>query len=200
MIVPDRATSKGPTSGVGAVRTDGESPDTGPVTTLRGARVEVDGRRAARVAGTVVPLTLLVLSIVFFFVGANKNAQISALRNHGVPVVVTVSKCIGLMGGSGSNPAGYACTGTYVLDGHRYNEAIPGNTLYGPGAKLRGVADANDPQLMSTATDVASQQTSWRVFILPTVLFVAFILLAGGLLLRKRSVGSVLVGGGGTPR
>ena len=126
--------------------------------------------------------------VVLFVVGAHKNTQINLLRQHGVAVEVTVSGCLGLLGGSGSNAAGYTCRGTFTIDGHRYSEAIPGNTLYPPGARIRAVAVPGDPPLLSTVRAVESGHASWRVFILPTLLLVVLALLGGALVLRRRRV------------
>jgi len=156
------------------------------VSTLRGAGVEVDVRKIGRVVVGACLATLAVLAVVLFAVGANKNAQITSLHRHGVKVRVTVAKCMGLLGGSGSNAAGYACKGTFTLDGQRYEEPIPGNTLYPPGAGIRAVAVPGNPPLLSTARAVAREQASWRVFILPTFLLVVLALLVGTLALRRR--------------
>ena len=53
----------------------------------------------------------LVLTIVFTLVGIHTNQQNDRLRNDGVPVTFTVAGCLGLLGGSGSNAAGYSCHG-----------------------------------------------------------------------------------------
>ena len=71
-------------------------------------------------------MTLAVLVVVFTVAGVHKNSQINRLRHDGVPVTVTVTNCLGLMGGSGSNAAGYSCTGTFTIDGTRYTESLPG--------------------------------------------------------------------------
>ena len=115
------------------------------VATLRGAGVDVDVRRAGRVLVGAVLGALAVLAVVLFVAGAQKNAQITSLRSHGVPVTVTVTGCTGLLGGSGSNAAGYACRGTFSVAGHRYDEAIPGDTLYPPGTPLAAVTVPGDP-------------------------------------------------------
>lgn len=94
---------------------------TEPVMTLRGAGVEVDVRRVARVGGVVCLGALSVLAVTLLLAGVEKNAQITRLRQRGVPVTVTMTGCIGLAGGSGSNLAGYECRGTFRLDGRRYN-------------------------------------------------------------------------------
>jgi len=163
----------------------------GPVSTLRGAGVDVDLRRVGRVAGALCLGALAVVAVVLFVAGAQKNAQITRLRQHGVPVVATVTGCLGLLGGSGSNPAGYACTGTYTLHGHRYHEAIPGDGFRAEGSKVRGVADPGDPTLFSTAAAVAAEHASWHVFITPSVLVaVLAVLLAVVGLRRRRGAGA----------
>ncbi len=153
---------------------------------LRGASVKVDARSVGRFAVGLCLVALGVLVIVLFVAGAQKNAQITSLRQHGVPVEVTVSGCLGQLGGSGSNAAGYACRGTFALDGHRYNDAIPGNTLYPPGTTLRAVTVPSDPALLSTARAVASEHSSSAVFFLPTILLVALALVVGALIYRRR--------------
>ena len=159
-----------------------------PVTTLRGASVEVDARRVGYVVFAICLVALAATVITLFVAGVQKNAQINRLRQQGVPVEVTVSGCLGLMGGSGSNLAGYDCKGTFTLDGHRYSAAIPGNVLYPPGSMLPGVAVPEDPALLSTPSAMATQHTSWRVFILPTVLLVALGLLVGAAVLKRGSI------------
>src|ERR1700728_2043273 len=75
-----------------------------PVTTLRGASVgPVDTRRVGQVVIGLCLAILATLVIVLFLSGLHKNAQISSLRQHGVVVEVRVTKCVGLIGGSGSN-------------------------------------------------------------------------------------------------
>ncbi len=129
---------------------------------------------------------LAVLAGVLFVAGAHQNDQITRLRQDGVRVRVTVTGCTGLLGGSGSNPVGFDCRGTFTLGGHRYIDAIPGNALHLPGATLRGVTVRDDPGLFSTVGTLATQHPSARVFILPTVLLVVLALAVGGLLLRRR--------------
>ena len=148
--------------------------------------MDVDVRKIGRVVVGACLVALAVLAVVLFAVGAHKNAQITSLRQHGVAVRVTVAQCMGLLGGSGSNAAGYACTGTFTLDGRRYAEAIPGNTLHPPGAGIRAVAVPGSPPLLDTARAVEREQASWRVFILPTVLLVGLALLVVALVLRRR--------------
>jgi hypothetical protein len=171
---------------------DPVSADTGSSDTalsrLRGARVEVDARRAGRVVVALCLVGLAVLVVALFVAGADKNAQITQLRQHGVAVTVTVTGCLGLLGGSGSNAAGYACKGTFTLDGHRYKESIPGNALRPPGTKVRAVAVPGNPPLLDTHHAVDSEHTSSGVFVVPAILLVVLVIVVGALVLRWRRV------------
>ena len=158
-----------------------------PLTRLRAGRVEANSGRVGRVFVVGGLLTTAVLAAVFFVSGAQKNFQITQLRTRGVPVAITVDGCVGQLGGSGSNVAGYACTGTYTLDGHRYGGSIPGDAFHPPGTRIRGVAVPGDPRLLSTPAMVASERASSQVFVLPSVLAAAA-LAASGLLVRRRLV------------
>jgi len=162
-----------------------------PITTLRGAGVEIDARRVGRVAAGVCLAALAVSVIALFVAGVHKNAQITGLRTHGLPVQVTVTGCMGLLGGSGSNAAGYTCRGTYTMGGVRYDEVIPGDTLRPPGTTLRGVTVPGDPSLLSTARIVDAEHASWSVFVLPAILLTLLVLVAGTLLLRRIRVPKV---------
>lgn len=148
--------------------------------------MEVDARLVARVIVGVGLMALAAVAVVLFLTGAQKNAQISDLRQHGVPVEATVSGCLGLMGGSGSNLAGYSCRGTFTITGHRYDEAIPGNTLYPPGTRLRVMTVPGDPALLDTVGAVRSEHPSFGVFVIPTTMVAILGLTLGALVLRRQ--------------
>ncbi len=148
-----------------------------PVSTLRGAGVDVDHRRLGRIAAALVLVALAATSVGLFIAGAHHNQQIDELR-HGVPVDATVTSCLGLLGGSGSNAAGYACRGSYTVDGIRYGEAIPGSTLLRTGSHVRLVAASGDPSLVTTPALLRRDRTSWHVFVVPAILL--FLLLVVG--------------------
>ena len=176
MTAPHSTTPSGPAPGGG--------------TTLRGAGVDVDVRVVGRVALGLCLVALAVVAAILFVVGAHKNAQITRLRQDGVPVTVTVTGCLGLLGGSGSNPAGYACKGRFVLDGHRYLESVPGDVLRPVGTKVRAVAAAGDPPLLSTRQEVDTEHASGSVFIVPSILLAVLVGLIGVLVVRKRRSGT----------
>jgi hypothetical protein len=151
--------------------------------------VNVDVRRAGRVLGGLCLVALAVLAVVLFAVGAHKNDQITDLHQHGVPVTITVSGCRGLLGGSGSNSAGYTCRGNVTLHGHRYNEPIPDDALYAPGAKIPGVAVSGNPPLLSTAHALETEHASWNVFVAPAVLVFVLVLMVGVVVIKRRRTG-----------
>lgn len=153
------------------------------VARLRGAGVDVDRRRLAQVVVVVLLLALVGASIALFAVGAHRNRQIDALRQSGRPVEARVTSCLGLLGGSGSNAAGYTCRAAYTVDGRRYVQTVPGNVLRSPGSRVAIVVAATDPTLIDTPGMLAGEHASWRVFMVPSVLALVFL---GGLVLAVR--------------
>lgn len=145
-------------------------------------------RRAALGVTVVAFVAVLTAATILFVAGAQKNAQINDLRQHGVRVSVTVTACRGLLGGSGSNAAGEACRGSYVVGGRRFDEALPGSVQRTPGARVSGVVAADDPSLLTTPTILESEHPSWRAYLTPIVLLVADLALGAVVLgFRRRS-------------
>ena len=160
--------------------------DHGPVGTLRGAGVSADVTRVGRVVLALVLVTLVVVGAVLLVAGYRKNTQIEDLRAHGVPVRVTVRHCLGLMGGSGSNTAGYECTGTYAYHGTQFAEGIPGSSYYPDGATVAGVVPSDDPGLLSTPATVASSHTTATLYLVGAGLLVVAAAVVVWLALRRR--------------
>ncbi len=149
--------------------------------------MDVDRRRLGLVVVASVLTALTASSIVLFVVGAHHNSQIDELQ-RGVPVEATVSNCLGLLGGSGSNAAGYSCLGTYVVDGHRYSEPIPSSSAQRVGSRVPLIAARGDLALVATPAQLRNERSSWRVFVLPSLLLVLVLLLAvTALVLRRRT-------------
>ncbi len=179
--VPGSAPDGAPTASVSTRRPDA------PVSTLRGAGVDVDGRRVGRAIVALCLVGLAVLVVILFMAAVNRNDQVAELHQRGVPVVVTVSGCQGLLGGSGSNAAGYQCRGSFTQGGHRYSEPIPGDTFHRPGSTIQARAVPGDPALVAPTSAVAGEHPSWRVFVLPTVLLVVLLLLTAAVIAVRRS-------------
>ncbi len=105
---------------------------------LRGAEAQHIAGRFWSIAGVLVLAAFAAIVVVSFVSALNDNARIVRLKDHGIPVVVTVTSCVGNIGGSGSNAAGYTCRGSYRVHGVRYEEVIASkSTLSAPGTKLR---------------------------------------------------------------
>jgi hypothetical protein len=164
-----------------------DAPGGEPVATLRGAGVGADTRRVGAVAVALVAGALLVLVVAFAVAGAEKNDHITRLRQQGVPVEATVTGCTGLLGGSGSNGAGYACHGTYRIDGRQYQVAIPGNVKFPPGTRLPAVTVLSDPSLFTTVRVLASEHASVRVYLLPALFLVLLLLVVAAVVWHRRT-------------
>jgi hypothetical protein len=161
-----------------------------PLTTLRGAGVNYNARRVGQVAVGLCLVTLAVLVIVFTVAGIHRNGQINELRHDGVPVTVTVTNCLGLMGGSGSNAAGYSCTGSYTIHGTRYTETLPGTGFHNVGSTVAATAVPNDPALVSPISILHSEHASNSVFLLPLILLVVFVFLVALVVFVRRRRGA----------
>ncbi len=160
------------------------------VAPLRGAGVSVDAARAGRVALALALVAIVIVAAVLLVAGIRKNDQIDSLKADPVPVDLTISHCLALMGGSGSNAAGYECTGTYTFRGQHYSEGVPGSVLYSPGATVHGIVANSDPGLFSTAQTVDSERSSPARVLLPSALLFVTLGCAGWLLVRYRRRGA----------
>jgi hypothetical protein len=161
-------------------------PNDQPVSVLRAGTGGASGEKVRQVTALVVLAALAIVSVVFFLGGVHSNNQINDIRQHGVPVNATVTGCIGLLGGSGSNAAGYNCKGSFTLNGHHYTEPLPGSTLEKPGTVLHEVTVASDPGLLETQAQVATEHASGKRFIVPAISAVLFVLLGATIVVRTR--------------
>jgi hypothetical protein len=157
-----------------------------PISRLRAGAVDINAHKVRQVATIVILVALAALSVIFFLGGAHRNSQIASLRQHGVPITARVTSCLGLLGGSGSNAAGYVCKGAFTLDGHHYDETLPGSSFEQPGTPLHEVSLPSDPGLLETPAQVTADHTSNKVYILPTVLLVAFLALGSVVAVQLR--------------
>lgn len=157
---------------------------------LRGAAVDVNLRRLARILGLALLTGVVVVIGVLVAAGASKNAQLDELHDHGLARDAVVVSCRSNLGGSGSNAVGYSCVGAYRVAGHRYVTALPGSTLLAPGSSVRVVVASTDPGLLTTPGLLRAEHASWRVYLVPAVLAGALLGALGVLWWRSRRAGS----------
>jgi hypothetical protein len=147
---------------------------------IRGvSTADVNPQLVLRIVVVLIILGLAISSVALFVAGAHKNGQIEDLKANGVQVQVTATGCLGLLGGSGSNAAGYDCKGVFTFDGHHYVDKLPGGQFQRPGARLNEVIARDDPGLMGTLHSVATERTSGTVYVVPSVLALAALALLG---------------------
>jgi hypothetical protein len=163
----------------------------GQLGVLRGAAVDVDARRVARLLVAVALAALAALIAVLVAAGVTKNDQIEELRSQGIALRASVLSCRSLLGGSGSNGVGYACVGAYRVGGRRYVKSLPFSTFLAPGSSVRVVVASSDPGLLTSPARLAAEHASWRVFAVPGVLAMVLAALLGALA-RRRAAGRAL--------
>ena len=154
-------------------------PATVELTSLRGPQAQRIDSRFWRYAGAAVLAIFTVVVIVSFISASNDNSRIDRLKSHGISAVVTVTGCVGNIGGSGSNAAGYTCQGSYRINGVRYVETIGSlSTMTIQGTKVKGVADPERPSTIELASALATSSTSSSVYVAPMLLALLVIFLA----------------------
>ncbi len=153
--------------------------------------MEVNVPLIKRIGVVLVILVLVGLIVGLTIGGVHRNAQVTRLKDHGVPVTVAVTQCEVLAGGTGANPAGYfvrARQRSTGLGERRHVEVIGGtNTFHRTGQLVRAVADPQDPALLSTAAAVAGERSSASVYVVPAILLVILLGLVGLLVVRRRA-------------
>jgi hypothetical protein len=153
-------------------------PPASRVASLRGPTPVRVGRRTWQGLGLAGWLILSVAVAVSFVSAANDNARIDRMKSHGIPVTITVVDCAGNLGGSGSNGAGYTCSGDYTVGGVAFHEVIGSmNTFAATGTAVRAVADPAQPSEVVLASAVKESAASWKHFILPSLLALALVAL-----------------------
>ena len=154
---------------------------------VRGAGVTTDARHALRLALAFSCAGLAVL-LVFLVVGAVREGnREDRLRDHGVAVSLTVTGCLGLASGTGATEYAYDCRGSFVLNGHPYDELLHGsNTQLPVGTVVAAVADPRDPSNVTTAATVRASHARRGRWIASSITLLALVLL-GVPLVRGRT-------------
>jgi cobalamin biosynthesis Mg chelatase CobN len=159
------------------------------IASLRGAQAASVGRRFWLRAATVGLVIFAVAIALSFASTLNDHARLDRMKSNGVPVSVTISNCVGNMGGSGSNVAGYVCRGTYTLGGAKYNEIISSMTTFAsPGSHVRAIADPSQHGYVALASAIKNATSSAAAFVVLIILAVVFVVLVALLLRMRRRV------------
>jgi hypothetical protein len=168
------------TNEINAPRTS--TPDVPPghrVASLRGAEAASLGRHFWLRAATVGLVVFAVAIALSFASTLNDHSRVDRMKADGVPVSVTIANCVGNMGGSGSNVAGYVCRGTYAIEGVKYNEIISSMTTFAsPGARVSAIADPSQHGYVALASAIRHASSSSAAFVVLIILTVVLILLA----------------------
>jgi hypothetical protein len=154
-----------------------------------GTGAPVDLRRVLQVVLALGIVGLLTAVVVTTISASDQNSRNARLRRAGVPVVVTVTGCVGYGSGIAQAVNYYQCRGTYTMDGHRFDEVIGGLRAQEPvGERLAAVAVRGEASSVTTTRSVAKPGSTFAPYITPIALgAVAMMLaLALGLELRRR--------------
>ena len=145
------------------------SPSTPPsdrVVSLRGPEVVSIGRKVWHrlvAVGLALSFVALIVNVVST---AHDNSRIERMKTHGIAVSVSVTRCIGNVGGSGSNGAGYTCQGDYSIAGTAYHELIGSMTTFAvSGTKVNSVADPSKPTTVILASALAKSTASPAAYV-----------------------------------
>lgn len=108
------------------------------------------GGRVAAVLWALCVIVLVAVSVLATVSTANANARAQRLSDHGVPVQMTVTRCLAISSGVGMGIEYWQCRGTYTVGSRTYEEVIGGQrSLLDAGQKIDAVADPDDPSLVS---------------------------------------------------
>ncbi len=148
------------------------------VSTLRGAAPIRPGRTVWLSVAIIALVIFAVVLVVSFLSAANDNARIERMKSHGIPVTLSITNCVGNLGGSGSNVANYTCQGSYTIKGVTYQEIIGGKSTYSPGgAHVRGVADPLKYTTVELASALNASKSSSTRYVAPGILTAVFVAL-----------------------
>ncbi|HVB51954.1 MAG TPA: hypothetical protein VND89_09495 [Acidimicrobiales bacterium] len=150
----------------------------GSVKSLRGAEAVSVGRGFWLFLGAIGLMVFAAVLVVSFISATNDNARIERMKTHGIAVTVTAVDCVGNIGGSGSNAAGYTCRGDYTVDATTYHEVIGSMTTFSaPGTTVHAMADPSKLSSVLLASAVRTSVSSPGAYLAPGLLAVVLIVL-----------------------
>ena len=150
---------------------------------LRGPAAAGDLTKATPWIALIVGVLLVVIAVVVFLGGQSANSAAKRIATSGIRVEATVTNCVGNLGGSGSNGAGYTCTATYKIDASHYSSVVQAlSTYHDPGTVISVTADPLHPSSITLTGAVGTGHAS------KVPLIVALLLLLAGLVLGTLGV------------
>jgi hypothetical protein len=165
------------------------APEDAPSYVRGGAGLPTSTGRVLRVVLATIVLSLVGVTIGLGIEAAHHQSRTQRLHDHGVPVSITVTGCLGLVSGTGITPSTYICHGSFTLDGRSYDESIHDSpNLLKVGHHVAGVDDAGTPSDLTLAGSVGSAQSTWQIYANTIWLAIASLVVAGiGVLLLRRA-------------
>jgi hypothetical protein len=158
--------------------------------------VTIHTRRVLGVVAALCVVVLLAFAVELTISAARGSERTTRLRHQGVPVEVTVTRCLGIGSGVGMGIEYWQCRGSYSLGGQTYNEVIHGSrSVLDTGQQIPAIAVPGQPTLLSTVASVAKPHARWTLYVVPALLAVAAICLILGWVLLSRRRGSRPQGG-----
>lgn len=100
-------------------------------------------------------------AVLLAIMTASGHSSSAALRQRGVPVRATVTRCTGITSGIGMGAEYYQCRGSYTLTGRTFDEVIRGSRAdLGVGAAVAALAVPGDPVSLSLPVVATSASTA----------------------------------------
>jgi hypothetical protein len=152
------------------------------------------GAEPRSVAAVVVGFTIAVLAILAIALtvqAAHENSRHDVLHDAGVPVSASVTRCVGLAGGTGITSEGFTCYASFSLGGVRRTDQIRGSTaFYRPGDVLAAVVDPHHTGVLATRSSVATDPSPWHAYIAAGIVLalLAIVVAASSWRSRRRQV------------
>jgi hypothetical protein len=123
---------------------------------------------------------LAILVVVLAIQAAHQNSRSHRLKDHGVAVRVTVTRCLGTATGTGITVNGFVCRGGFDVRGRHYTEVIHGSSrLLTTGEVIAGVIDPAAPSTLAAAGSVGTPKPAWHAYIGSAVCALLLLLVLG---------------------
>lgn len=152
---------------------------------LRGATVNTGRGLRPRTWRLILIVALVLTALVNVLSWRNDNQRYQRLSTSGIAVIVHVGTCTGNLGGSGSNGAGFTCTGSYVVDGQSLTATIAAEADFlAPGTSLLGTVDPSHHGFVVATAGLGTLKAS-TIALWPSALVVLAIIFVFAVVRRR---------------